>query len=200
MTTIITGVVLYYIGTDQVKGFAVTLILGIVTSMFTAIFVSRLIFDIAERQGWIKQIRMMKLMSTPNFDFLGERMAGDRRLSLVLIAIGMVAVYIRGQQMLDIDFTGGSSVTFVLNPDDKMDVRASPRTRWKRPTRGQEPGGRAAWHVRHPLFRRHQRAVGREVKQIIRRHLRRQAADVRRRRSARSNRFREGTFPASKAR
>ena len=43
VTTIITGIVLYYIGTDQVKGFAVTLILGILTSMFTAIFFARLI-------------------------------------------------------------------------------------------------------------------------------------------------------------
>ena len=54
VTTIITGIVLFYIGTDQVKGFAVTLILGILTSMFTAIFFARLVFDVAERRGWIK--------------------------------------------------------------------------------------------------------------------------------------------------
>ena len=73
VTTIIAGVVLYYIGTDQVKGFAVTLILGILTSMFTAIFFARVVFDVAERRGWIKQLRMMKLMATPNFDFLRVR-------------------------------------------------------------------------------------------------------------------------------
>ena len=46
VTTIISGIALYLFATDQVKGFAVTLILGILTSMYTAIFVSRLIFEI----------------------------------------------------------------------------------------------------------------------------------------------------------
>ena len=110
---------LYYIGTDQVKGFAVTLILGILTSMFTAIFFARVVFDVAERRGWITQLRMMKLMETPNFDFLKVRwLAGG--LSLAVIAIGLVAVYFRGAQMLDIDFTGGSSVTFTLKSSEGM--------------------------------------------------------------------------------
>jgi SecD/SecF fusion protein len=127
VTTIITGIVLFYIGTDQVKGFAVTLILGILTSMFTAIFFARLVFDIAERRGWVKHIRMMKILSQPNYDFLGVRWVAIG-LSLALIAIGMVAVYFRGPQLLDIDFTGGSSVTFALKPSERMpiaDVRAA---------------------------------------------------------------------------
>ena len=81
VTTIISGIALYLFATDQVKGFAVTLILGILTSMYTAIFVSRLIFDICERQGWIKKLTMLKLLATPNFDFLGVRWIGDRRLA-----------------------------------------------------------------------------------------------------------------------
>jgi SecD/SecF fusion protein len=121
VTTIIAGVALYYIGTDQVKGFAVTLILGILTSMFTAIFFSRIVFDVAERRGWITQIRMAKLISTTNFDFLRVRwIAGG--LSIAVILIGLIAVYFRGQQMLDIDFTGGSSVTFTLKPSDAMPI------------------------------------------------------------------------------
>ncbi len=121
VTTIITGLVLFYIGTDQVKGFAVTLILGILTSMFSAIFFARLVFDVAERRGWVKHVRMMKILSQPNYDFLGARwIAGG--LSLVLIAIGMVAVYARGAQLLDIDFTGGSSVTFTLKASERMPI------------------------------------------------------------------------------
>ena len=57
ITTLITAVVLYVIGTDQIKGFAVTLILGLLVSMFTAIYVSRVIFDIAERKRWIDAAR-----------------------------------------------------------------------------------------------------------------------------------------------
>jgi SecD/SecF fusion protein len=121
VTTIISGIALFYIGTDQVKGFAVTLILGILTSMFTAIFFARVVFDVAERRGWVTQLRMMKVLSQPNFDFLGARwIAGSA--SLVLIVIGMVAVYTRGGDLLDIDFTGGSSVTFTLREQGKMPI------------------------------------------------------------------------------
>ena len=130
VTTIIAGIALFYIGTDQVKGFAVTLILGILTSMFTAIFFARLMFDVAERRGWIKKLKMMKICRQPNFDFLGVRwLAGGA--SLVVIAIGMVAVYFRGAQMLDIDFTGGSSVTFALNDDGQDADRRKFATRYR---------------------------------------------------------------------
>jgi SecD/SecF fusion protein len=121
VTTIITGIVLFYLGTDQVKGFAVTLILGLATSMFTAIFVARLIFDVAERRGWITNLYMMKLLSNPNVDFLGKRWAAITA-SLILIGIGTWAVVQRGSQLLDIDFTGGSSVTFTLKPTNPMSV------------------------------------------------------------------------------
>lgn len=123
VTTIISGIALYAIGTDQVKGFAVTLILGILTSMFTAIFVARLIFDVAERRGWISQLRMMKLMANPNYDFLGRRWLAIGA-SLAIIAVGMVAAVSRGSQLFDIDFTGGSSVTFTLKPADAMPIGA----------------------------------------------------------------------------
>ena len=73
VTTMISGLALYFFATDQVKGFAVTLILGIITSMYTAIFCSRMIFEIAERKGWIKSIHMLRLMTTTNIDFLSGR-------------------------------------------------------------------------------------------------------------------------------
>jgi SecD/SecF fusion protein len=119
VTTIIVGLALYAFATEQVKGFAVTLILGIITSMFTAIFVSKLMFDIAERRGWLRQIRMLHLFPNPNIDFLKYRYAAIS-VSLVVIAIGLVAVFARGDRLYDIDFTGGSSVTFTLRDDSRM--------------------------------------------------------------------------------
>jgi SecD/SecF fusion protein len=121
VTTIISGLALYFFATDQVKGFAVTLILGIITSMYTAIFCSRLVFDVAERKGWIKSIRMLHILTTTNIDFLRARFAA-LGASAVLIAVGIVAVYGRGQQLLDIDFTGGTSVSFALKEADKMPI------------------------------------------------------------------------------
>ncbi|MCC7476426.1 MAG: protein translocase subunit SecD [Pirellulales bacterium] len=125
LTTIISGIVLFYIGTDQVKGFAITLVLGILTSMFSAIFVARLIFDVAERRGWISQLSMLHIFTKPNYNFLKYRWAA-LFASWLLIGVGLVAVYFRGSSLLDIDFTGGTSVTFTLNDKDKMplgDVR-----------------------------------------------------------------------------
>jgi SecD/SecF fusion protein len=123
VTTIITGIALYAIGTDQVKGFAVTLILGLLTSMFTAIFFSRVVFDVSERRGWITNLKMMKILASPNYDFLKVRWPAIAT-SLLVIAIGMFAAGMRGGQMFDIDFTGGSSVTFQLRPQDKMPISA----------------------------------------------------------------------------
>jgi len=121
VTTIISGLALFYIGTDQVKGFAVTLILGILTSMFTAIFFARVVFDVVERRGWVRELRMMQMFSQPNLDFLRVRwVAGGTSLALILL--GMVAVYTRGKDLLDIDFTGGSSVSFTLHESGKMPI------------------------------------------------------------------------------
>ncbi|HXT58529.1 MAG TPA: protein translocase subunit SecD [Pirellulales bacterium] len=119
VTTLISAIVLYAIGTDQVKGFAVTLILGIVMNLFTAITFSRLIFEIAERRRWISQLRMLKVLDHPNFDFIGKRKIAYT-LSVLLIAAGLAAVVERGKGLLDIDFTGGVSVETLF--DKKMDI------------------------------------------------------------------------------
>ncbi len=121
VTTLIAGVVLYAIGTDQIRGFAVTLILGIVMSMYTAIFCSRVVFDIAERRGWVKSLSMGRIVGHTNIDFLGKRGIAAV-VSVVLIAIGIAGVVARGSSLLNIDFTGGSSVTFVLDQADKMPI------------------------------------------------------------------------------
>ena len=109
LTTLITAIVLYIIGTDQIKGFAVTLILGLLVSMFTAIFVSRVIFDIAEKKRWLTKLKMMRLVGHTNFDFIRWRTPA-LTASIIVIAIGLAAAASRGKELLDIDFTGGSSV------------------------------------------------------------------------------------------
>ncbi len=131
LTTLITAIVLYAIGTDQIRGFAVTLILGILFSMFTAIYMSRLFFDLAERRGFLSLFMfdgvnsVRKMLSVDGvLDFIGK---GTIALGFsgVLIAIGMTALYGRGEGILDIDFAGGSSVQFRLEKPATTDqVRA----------------------------------------------------------------------------
>ncbi|MEO2049158.1 MAG: protein translocase subunit SecD [Pirellulales bacterium] len=119
VTTLITAIVIYKIAPDNVKGFGVTLILGILMSMYTAIFVSRVVFDIAERTKRLKALGMRQLIGHTNFDLLSKRGIASA-FSLVLIAIGLVGIWNRGKDLLNIDFTGGSSVTMVLEENQPM--------------------------------------------------------------------------------
>lgn len=129
LTTLIAAIVLYWIGTDQVRGFAVALVIGILTSMFTATFCSRIVFEIAEK------LKMVSLSMSDGVGFLKKSFLGDRDinfmnwrqicfvLSLVVIVGGLGGVAMRGRQLLNIDFTGGTSVTFQLTkglPADKV--------------------------------------------------------------------------------
>lgn len=124
LTTLITAVVLYYIGTDQVKGFAVTLFIGIVMSMFSALFVGRLIFDIVERKRWLRELNMNSLIGATSVNFVGQRKIAFV-VSAILIVTGISTFFYRGEGNLDIDFTGGTMVTFQLTEAATTDdVRA----------------------------------------------------------------------------
>jgi SecD/SecF fusion protein len=117
VTNFLAAVVLYMVGTEEVKGFALTMMIGMAWNLFTAVFMSRVIFEFFYSKGWLKDVRMLKLMGKTNIDFIGPRyycMAG----SLILIVLGLVTTYIRGPSMFNIDFTGGTLVTIRLNEDD----------------------------------------------------------------------------------
>jgi len=113
ITTIVVGCILYAVGTEQVKGFAVTLVLGIALNLFTAIFCARVIMEILASQRWVTTFKMMQLFPRPSINFLQARWA-CMVFSLILIIIGLAAVYQRGRGLLDIDFIGGVSVEAVF--------------------------------------------------------------------------------------
>ena len=121
LTTLISAIVLYAVGTDQVRGFAVTLTIGILCSMFSAVYVAHLLFDLAERFGFLN-LSMSDLVGWLKKKFLGDRdidFMGARNACLigsaVLIGIGLVAVFARGRDLLDVDLRGGTSVVFQLD-------------------------------------------------------------------------------------
>ncbi|GIW93794.1 MAG: protein-export membrane protein SecD [Pirellulaceae bacterium] len=123
VTTLITGIVLYVIGTDQVRGFAVTLNLGILMCLYTGVYCSRLAFEIGERNRWITKLRMLDWVGTPSFDFMGKARPAIIG-SLVLIVAGIAAVVERNQRLLDKDIAGGVSVVMALRePMSDADVR-----------------------------------------------------------------------------
>ena len=123
VTNFLAALVLYIVGTEEVKGFALTMIIGMAWNLFTAVYMSRVIFEFCYSKGWLKQITMMKLLGKTNIDFIGPRyycMAG----SVALILLGLMATGLRWNSMFNIDFTGGTLVTIRLNESDPA-VRSS---------------------------------------------------------------------------
>jgi len=118
ITTLFVALILMWQGTGPIKGFAVTLSIGIVTSMFTSLFLTRLMFDIVGRVFNFKSMMMLKFFSHPNINFLKmKKMAFTISAILIILTIGTLAV--QGNKALSIDFTGGTRLTF----DYKKDAR-----------------------------------------------------------------------------
>ena len=121
LTTLISAFVLFAMGTDQLKGFAVTLILGLVLNLFTAVFCSRVAFDLSERNGWLRRLSMAKVFGNTNFEFV--RWVRPAIIgSLAFILLGLAAAAQRGQGLFDIDFTGGTSVQVAFKPEQTLDI------------------------------------------------------------------------------
>jgi SecD/SecF fusion protein len=123
LTTVITGMVLFFIGTDQLKGFAVTLILGLILNLFTAVFCSRVMFDLAERNGWIRRLNMGRIFGVTNFEFV-RWMKPAILGSAAFILLGLFAASQRGPGLFDIDFTGGTSVQVAFKAGQAPDIAA----------------------------------------------------------------------------
>ena len=124
LTTVITGLVLFNFGTGPVKGFAITLIAGIIISFISALFVTRLIISTLLNAGVIKKLNMVSAFSTPKFVF--SKIQKPFLVISVLVIIGSWAVVIpRGMDNYGIDFNGGARVGFSLKeatPREKMDI------------------------------------------------------------------------------
>jgi SecD/SecF fusion protein len=106
VATVIAGVFLYWFGTGPIRGFATTLIAGQVASMFTAIFLTRVILDILVGLGWLKRLPMARMLRAPHLDFIGKRKV-CYILSGILLAVSVWAFVQRGDARYGIDFTGG---------------------------------------------------------------------------------------------
>jgi SecD/SecF fusion protein len=109
-TTLIPAMVLAYLGTGPLRGFAVTLVLGIIANLFAALVVSRNAFDWILAATSKPYLSMMQFIKQPKIDFLKLRGLG-LVVSLVIIGAGAIAVKISGDRLLGVDFKGGDAVT-----------------------------------------------------------------------------------------
>jgi SecD/SecF fusion protein len=107
LTTLITALILFQFGTGPIRGFATTLSIGILASMFTALFVTRVIFDFSISKG-LKKLPMLSFFpKVPSFKFIGRRYFAYL-FSLSLIATGVICFAKRGENNFGIDFSGGT--------------------------------------------------------------------------------------------
>jgi SecD/SecF fusion protein len=120
VTTILTAVILFIVGNDNLKGFAVSSIVGLVFSLFTSIVMTRFIFDYWQEKGWLTKLTMMRLFAKPDIDFMGIRTAVFSVTAV--LAIGGVALFIgRIPNDLGIDFVGGTAYGGKLTMGKKID-------------------------------------------------------------------------------
>ena len=125
VTTVIAAAILFWKGSGPVQGFATVLCLGIFSSLFAALIVSRTGAEWLAEKGGKGSLHMFRLFEEAKFNFLGWRRAAYA-LSILVLAAGLAAVAMRGTNALGVDFTGGDLVT--LSFKEKIDdgrVRSS---------------------------------------------------------------------------
>ena len=107
LTTLITALILFQFGTGPVRGFAMVLSIGILSSMFTAIVVTRFVLDLLTTgKSKIQKLPMFQLVKNLKINFIGMRRYAYV-LSVILLLIGMFSFVKRKEANYGIDFTGG---------------------------------------------------------------------------------------------
>ncbi len=131
LTTIITGIILFVVGTGPVRGFAITLTAGVVISMFTAVVVTRLVFDHCVDPSRAKPFKMLSIFKNPKFDFMKLTkftVAGSFSFIAVAAVIFAIRFLANPASVLSVDLTGGTSIVYNLDENEKpsvADIRAA---------------------------------------------------------------------------
>ncbi len=119
VTTLITAAILFWKASGPVKGFAISLTLGILASLFTALIVGRNSLGWFVDTGRLKRISMLHLISSQRINFLGKGFLACM-CSLALLLAGAMAFYTRGDRNFGVDFRGGDLVT--MSAPNKIDI------------------------------------------------------------------------------
>jgi SecD/SecF fusion protein len=136
VTTLISSVILIFMGTGSVKGFGVSLTIGVAASLFTALVVTRLIFDFLVSRNLIKKLPMLHLIpATMKLDFMKLAVPAFVA-SWLLIVIGIGYGIHRGSDVFGVEFTGGEKLVLNVDSAHKPDVEQIRKT-------AQEISGRA---------------------------------------------------------
>lgn len=110
VTTFLVALIMILLGTGPVKGFGVTLAIGIFTTMFAAVVVSKLILEWLIHGNTIKSLKMFSMLQNTHFDFLRQAKAAFIATAVVLV-VGLGVLVYKGSAIYGIDFVGGDMVS-----------------------------------------------------------------------------------------
>jgi SecD/SecF fusion protein len=114
LTSIFTAIVLYWRGNDQLRGFGISLAVGLVISLFTSLFMTHLLFDYWLKRNWLTKLRMFRFFTRPNIDFMKLRKVMFP-ITGALTVLGLGLFLLRGEKSLNVDFIGGTVYGGQLN-------------------------------------------------------------------------------------
>jgi len=120
VTTIIAAILLASLGSGPIKGFGITLIIGLLASMFTAIIVTRMLVDLLTLKWKNLPLKMLQLIPQTKIDFIKVRWV-CYTISILLISVGLVFFAKKGEENYGIDFAGGSLQEFKFEQPIKID-------------------------------------------------------------------------------
>ena len=108
LSSIFTAIVLYIVGNDQLKGFGVSMTVGLLISLYTSLFLTRVIFDLWAAMGWLRKLSMFRLFSRPDIDFMSIRYYLFAATGILTVLGGALFIG-RLPDDLSIDFVGGTA-------------------------------------------------------------------------------------------
>lgn len=123
LTTLITSALMIIFGTGPVKGFGVTLTIGVFSTMFCALIVTRLLLEMLIEGDVIKKFPMLIGTKVPSFDYLKFAKPAFG-ISWVIVAVGIAVVAYKGHRIYGIDFVGGDEITLTFNADERVETMA----------------------------------------------------------------------------
>lgn len=113
VTTIIAALVLLQFESGPIKAFAITLIIGVISSMFTSLYVTKTYFQHWVKNPAHKQLNMLQLFKVPSFNFLKYKKVAIQT-ALALLIGGAFALYVKKNSLFGMDFTGGFAITLPI--------------------------------------------------------------------------------------
>ncbi|MBN2452771.1 MAG: protein translocase subunit SecD [Candidatus Omnitrophica bacterium] len=121
VTTIVAAALIFKFGSGPVRGFAVTLTIGLIANLFTAVACTKVIFEVLCDQFNLAKLKFMQLFPPTNFDFISKRKI-CYAFSTILIIGGIAVFAMRGDKNFGVDFSGGTMEQLMFNKPVQMDV------------------------------------------------------------------------------